>query len=60
MTNHPNRNKSANMQAWSNRKLEKELAFAVAAKDENAPDTLAWAYACEVEADRRSRMSEVH
>lgn len=54
MTNHPNRNETPNMKRWTNEKLEKELSFARAAGDAD------WLYACEVEADRRSRMSEIH
>lgn len=48
------------MERWSNAKLEKELHFARAAKNESDQRTADWLYACEVEADRRSRMAEMH
>jgi hypothetical protein len=49
-----------NMKRWTNKRIEKELYFAKAAIDPNDHRTSNWLYACEIEADRRSRMSEVH
>lgn len=47
-----------NMKRWTAAKLEKELYFARAMIDPNDQRTADWLYACEVEADRRSRMCE--
>ena len=60
MTNHPNRNITAKMRRWDNAKLDRELRFGRAALDDNHPENVAWLRALEVEADRRSRMSETH
>lgn len=48
------------IERWSTAKLVKELHFAAAAIDPNHPETSEWLYRLEVEADRRSRMSELH
>jgi hypothetical protein len=48
-----------NMKRWSDAKLDKELAFARAAKDENDPANLAWLAACEAEANRRDSEAEL-
>ena len=51
--------KIPNMKRWSDEKLEKELAFARAAKDERHPENMAWLAACEAEMDRRDSADEL-
>jgi hypothetical protein len=48
-----------NMSRWSDAKLDKELAFARAAKDESHPANLEWLAACEREAEVRKAMANV-
>lgn len=39
---------------WSNKRLDRELAFARTAKDPNHHENLSWLAECEAEANRRS------
>ena len=47
----------AHMKRWSNPKLDKELAFARAAKDKKHHENLAWLEILEREAFRRTMLS---
>ena len=48
-----------NMKRWSDAKLDKEMTFARAAKDDSHPENLAWLAACEAEANRRDSAAEL-